>query len=432
MHRFTFRWMVWFGAVVVWVGGFPAEGKDFLAAASQQACVEAGDIYSQEALNLDSVNLGAVVFSAGLLPDDSTAYLDVTDCSGDGILDIAISRSGAEDPIQASMTFSPNLCSGNAPQVVEILLQHESSCTLKAYDETFTQVDTATALVSSATQWLTLNSPAGIRTILFEGSVICILRVCWSCEPWIENTPTPTPTSTPSPTPNPNCAEAGEVYSEEVFNLESVNLGMAEFTSGILLNGSTSYLHITDCSGDGGLDVLINRSDEEDPVQVKMVLSSNLCSGNAPQQVNLLIRNGNACVLTAYDETFTKVDSATAASSLEPQWVTLGSPAGIRTVLFTGSEICVLRVCRDCQAHFEDTPTPTVTTTPTATEQQQEPTSTPTSTPRDTATPTPTSTNVLRPTVRPGRECIDFNGDNIVDHEDLLIFITEWQHAISN
>jgi len=429
MRRFTFRRMVWLGAVVVWVGGFPAEGKDFLAAASQQACVEAGDIYSQEAPNLDSVNLGAVVFSAGLLPDDSTAYLDVTDCSGDGLLDIAISRSEAEDPIQASMTFSPNLCSGNAPQVVEILLQHENSCTLKAYDETFTQVDTATALAGSATQWLTVNSPAGIRTILFEGSEICILRVCWTCEQQAVDTPTPTATATPSPTSNPNCAEAGEVYSEEVFNLESVNLGMAEFTAGILLNGSTSYLHITDCSGDGGLDVFINRSDEEDPVQVKMVLSPNLCSGNAPQQVNLLIRNGNACVLTAYDETFTKVDSATAASSLEPQWLTVGSPQGVRTVLFSGSEICVLRVCRDCEAQFVDTPTPTVTLTPTET--AEKPTSTPTR-PQATATPTATLTPIPSPTVQPGHECIDFNGNKVVDYEDLLIFISEWHHVIPN
>ncbi len=393
-------------------------------------CVDADEFFNSAASGLSVVNLGAVSIREALLPDGSPVSLNVTDCDNDGQLDVEIPWSESNATRKASIKFSPNLCNGNAPKVVEIFLRHGTAIKLEAIDDNGSIVDAAGNSGSDPTivDKLVLTSATGIREILVEGAEICLLRICWYCRGEIDK-PTPTfqikpsrtpqrtpdidrPTRTPfiEPTKYPedcDCAEAGDVYSSQARGLSVVNLGLVKIQEALLPDGSAVNLNITDCDSDGRLDIEIPWSESNATRNAVIEFSPNICNGNAPKVVELVLRHGTQIKLQAFDDSGALVDTAVRLSSDPSVVETIGlfSSSGIREIVVEGAEICLHRICWCCRGDI-DRPTPTF---------QIRPTRTP---PVVIRTKTPTPGDIVRPTpVIPVGEVVVL--DNMETYHDL-------------
>ncbi|HQH71322.1 MAG TPA: right-handed parallel beta-helix repeat-containing protein, partial [bacterium] len=143
--------------------------------------------------------------------------------------------------------------------------------------------------------------------------------------------------------------------------------------------GGPASLSVTDCSNDGSLDVSVPWSGATAVHKARIRMSPNLCGGLAPQQVEVVLKHGSYCTLTAYDDGGAVVDTVAAAAGPAIQTLTLTSVTGIREIEIEGTEICILRVCWVCRIIGIPTPTNTKIERPT-----------PTNTPFQRPTPTPT------------------------------------------
>ncbi len=146
-------------------------------------CVTAEDYFSVETFNLPKVLLGDITITAGKLSGGTDVELDVTDCSGDNALDISIPWSESSGAQPASILFSQFLCPQGYPEVVEVTLKHGNYAILSAFNASGAMADTKSAANNSTVQTITLTSSDGIQRIDFDGSEICILKICWECEP---------------------------------------------------------------------------------------------------------------------------------------------------------------------------------------------------------------------------------------------------------
>ncbi|MBD3266270.1 DUF5123 domain-containing protein, partial [bacterium] len=319
-------------------------------------CVEAGDFYREAQTMLKQVNLGSVVVKPAAFATGDPVPLMVADCSGDRKLDVVIPWSEDTAKPKAQLAFNEDVCAGGLPAQVAITVSHTNSCKLVAYDESNTVVDTQTALKQIVPQTLTLSSKTGIRRIEIVGSEICIQRICWSClELPVRPTPTPTMTPTLPPAPESGCVEAGDVYTSATPDLPTVNLGWFSIYQGYLPGGDPVPLDVVDCNNDGNLDITVPWSEETAYQKAMIEASSNLCGGNPPQQVDVILRHGNYCKLNAYDESNNLVDFAKADPHAMTQTLTLTAVNGIRRIEIIGSEICIERICWACRAEVTDT-----------------------------------------------------------------------------
>lgn len=199
-------------------------------------------------------------------------------------------------------------------------------------------------------------------------------------------TATPTPQVRPTSTPTqPNCVEAGMVFADAVTGLQEVDLGAVKFTGGQSPVGAPVTLDVLDCSGDGALDIFIPWSQATGGQNAEMVFSPNVCAGSAPVGVEFALKLGTACTFYTLDEAGATIEAVTIESTAEPVVLSFSHPAGIRTIVFEGAEICIMQVCWACQ-EVELTPTPTGTVT-----------MTPTPSPPETPSPTPSATPVVTP-----------------------------------
>ncbi|MFB3787507.1 MAG: C25 family cysteine peptidase [bacterium] len=387
IHAERYRWQEFIPSFLPTPSPTPRITPTPTTGLGEKQCVEAGDVYTTPAANLSSVNLGWVEFFAAVQPDGTQALLSVEECSRDSALDVFIPGPDAGALRKARMVFSANVCQGQAPQTVEVTLMTLSPGTLYARDDGGAIVDTAAVVLpvgaAPGVQTLTLESPTGIRWIEIEGGDICVLRVCWTCGPVTRPTPTLPP--------GKECVEAGDVYTAPQLDVPMINLGAVAITQAYTAAGGPVPISVTDCSGDGRLDVSVPWSEATAVQKARIRLSPNLCGGLAPQQVEVVLMHGNYCILTAFDEGGAIVDSAAAAAGPAVQTLTLTSPSGIREIEIDGSEICILRVCWVCRIIGIPTPTSTKVERP---------------------TPTPTNTLVQRPTPTPTRglgekECVE-------------------------
>jgi hypothetical protein len=336
-------------------------------------CVDADDLFDDPVYDLESINLGPVVFLAPIYVDETSGTLSVFYCNDDMALDIGIGSSPSSAIRKASFSFSPNVCGGSAPQRVEVIVQHYASCALEAFDDAGTLVDSATASPDYGPQVLILESPTGIRTVEFTGAEICVLEICWACDSGLPtNTPTETHTEIPQPsatfteTPSPtatatstpvdgdNCIKPDDVFDEPVSNLEIINMGVLDFEAPIYAYESPGFLNVTYCNDDEWLDISIGSSPENALRKASLTFSPNLCLGSAPQRVEITIQHFNSCSVRAYDDSGTPVDQTTASPDSATQTLVLESTFGIRTVEFTGAEICVLEICWFCESFLDD------------------------------------------------------------------------------
>jgi len=302
------------------------------AIAQSLDCVEAGDFYQSPQSGIqEPVVLGPVTFT-GAKPAGAMYPLDVVDCYQDGRLDVGISWSLPSAGQLARIQFSRDICGGAPPQLVEVVVQHGYYCILHGLNEAGAEVATATAASHSSPQALLLGSPSGIRAIEVEGELICVLRVCWQCKC----------------EPADNCVEAGDVFSFSASDLPEVNLGWVKFTEGQLADGTPVPLDVVDCSQNDRLDVWIPWTKATAKQKARIEISQAVCCGHAPQLVEVVLRNGNYCILEALDDSGAVVATVEAADHSAPQSLILWSPTGIRTIEVEGSEICVLRVCWRC------------------------------------------------------------------------------------
>lgn len=77
-------------------------------------CVEAGDVYTAPQLDVPMINLGAVAITQAYSAAGGPVPISVTDCSGDGRLDVSVPWSEATAVQKARIRLSPNLCGGLA------------------------------------------------------------------------------------------------------------------------------------------------------------------------------------------------------------------------------------------------------------------------------------------------------------------------------
>ncbi len=328
----------------------PIEEKD---------CVQASDIYTSDMDNLDSVELGLVSIKSAISASGSPLGLSVRDCSEDGLMDVWVSSSELSYGSLASIIMSPNICNGNAPSMVEVYLQHFYQCKLIAYDDGGTVVDTVDAAPDSTPQILTLTSATGIRMIEIIGAEICITKICWECELIVKPTPTkqivePTPTL---PIEEKDCVQASDIYTSDMDNLDSVELGLVSIKSAISASGSPLGLSVRDCSEDGLMDVWVSSSELSYSNPAAIIMSASICAGNAPSMVEVTLRQYYQCKLIAYDDNGTVVDSVDAAVGSAEQTLTLTSATGIRVIELIGAEICITKICWECEPIVKPTPT---------------------------------------------------------------------------
>ena len=329
-------------------------------------CVTASDYYDAETSGLTAVDLGVVRIDEAFLPDGTPVDLSVTDCNNDGQLDVSIPWSESNASRKATINFSSNICDGTWPGLVELILIHGTPVTFYAYDEMGNLVDTVSDSGSDATvvQTLKLDSMTGISVIEIEGAEICLLRICWECK---TDDRTPTIEPTPEPTRPPtggDCVTAGDYYAAEVSGLATVDLGMIKIYQSILPDGSPVDLGVSDCNNDGQLDVSILWSESNALQKALIKINPSICGeiycGNSgPQTVEIILTHGTPITLYAKDPTGVVVDtvSDSGSDSSVVQTLTLRSAMCISEIEVEGAEICILRICWDCEA-LESTPTP--------------------------------------------------------------------------
>ncbi len=294
-------------------------------------CVSAWQFYAAPVSGLPEVVLGPVLVRQGELPDGSPVPLSVQDCSGDGLQDVYVPWTEASGKRRAEIFFTREVCEGNPPQAVAVTLRHGNMCVLRALDESGTEVAKVPAAPGSGVQTLVLSSAGGIRRVLIEGSEICLIRICWSCE-----------------LPAEDCVHAWEYYEVPFANLSEVHLGPVTITQSQLPDGSPVSLYVDDCSGDGLLDVAIPWTEAHGRRMAEILFAAALCGGKAPREVTVTLRHGTVCILHALDDNGNTVDKAEAAPGSGVQTLHLASAAGIRSVVVEGAEICVMEICWVC------------------------------------------------------------------------------------
>ncbi len=318
-------------------------------------CVEAGEFYTAPTSGLSQVTLNGVVISQAFLPDGSPVDLSVTDCNNDGNLDVSVPWTESNATSLAFIQFDGEICGGNPPRMVEVVMTHGTGVTLRGLDDNGNVVDTASDSSSDPTvvQSFVLTSASGIRMIEIEGAEICILRICWRC---LEPLETPTPQIPPTEVPGQiRCVVAGEFYDEPTQDLSSISLGAVTVTEASLPDGSPAALNVVDCNNDDHLDVNIPWSESNATEPAKIKLGDEICDGNAPRVVDIILTHGTPIVLRGYDDSGTLVSLVGDPGSdpTDVQSLVMTSPTGIREIEIEGAEICILRICWRCQRDVE-------------------------------------------------------------------------------
>ncbi len=239
----------------------------------------------------------------------------------------------------------------------------------------------------------------------------------------VEEETTPTPEMTPTLPPSPEeCITASDVFIDPVTGLHETMIDNLIVAEAKLADGTQVPFDIVDCNGDGELDISIPWSEESASQKATIRFATETCSGLAPQQVEITLQHYFEATLYGLDDSDNVVASEVAASVTESQTLTLKSEEGIRTIEIEGAEICILKVCWQCELEVEPTMTSTPVETPTIKQGTPTPIETripvrrntpkptvspkPVNTPKPTASPepmdTPEPTETPEPTATPG------------------------------
>ncbi len=308
-------------------------------------CVYAGDVYTAETSGLSEITLGPVTIREALLPDGTPVPLNVTDCTGDGLLEVQVPWSESNASRFAVIEFGEAICGGEAPEEVSLTVAHGTAIKFIAYDDDGVVMDDASDSGSDPTdiQTLTLSSETGIRKIEIEGAELCIIDICWFCE---EMEPGP------GPEPGPGgCVYAGDVYTAETSGLSEITLGPVTIREALLPDGTPVPLNVTDCTGDGLLEVQVPWSESNASRFAVIEFGEAICGGEAPEEVSLTVAHGTAIKFIAYDDDGVVMDDASDSGSdpTDIQTLTLSSETGIRKIEIEGAELCIIDICWFCE-----------------------------------------------------------------------------------
>ncbi|MDX9755190.1 MAG: hypothetical protein RBU29_14590, partial [bacterium] len=134
----------------------------------------------------DTFSLNAITVHAALDASGAVVPLTTANCTDDKRTSIFIPWSEDTAGQLASIEFSEKLCNGLLPTEVQLIVRHGNHAKFIAYDSAGTIVDSQAAADDSSIQTITLKSPTGIRLIEIIGSEICLIDICWRCEPYEE------------------------------------------------------------------------------------------------------------------------------------------------------------------------------------------------------------------------------------------------------
>ncbi|MEW6234530.1 MAG: hypothetical protein AB1656_04020 [Candidatus Omnitrophota bacterium] len=322
-------------------------------------CISVSDFYTAPAENLSEVSLGPVSILPAYLSDGTMAPLSVLLDSANNQMAAFIPWSESTASKFAVIELVQPICeSGMGPQVVEITLSHGTPITLTAFDDSGMIVDTLTddsTFTAGAQVKMKLASISGIHSIQIEGAEVYIYKLCALC---VSDIPLPeiTPVFTPMMTLPPQfeqCVEVSEYFTEPVTMLDEAALGPVKISKGD--NRLAVPLSISACSNDGRLGVYISAT-----TSAYIEFSPNVCDGNAPKVVEVVLGHGTLATLTAFDDSGVEVATAvdTGADSSIIRVMLLNSPTGIRKIKIEGADICIVKICWQC---FEIPITPMMT-----------------------------------------------------------------------
>ena len=298
-------------------------------------CRDPSDYYEREDEE-PQVELDGVVVTGAVL-DGDTVPLQLVDCNEDGNLDIFVPWSEASGDRLAAVHIRDICPNAAAATQVELTVNALADDVIfRAYDDSDVLVDSQVAPAGFGPHNVVLTHAGGIRRVDISGAEVCIDEICVKCR-------------TDEPDPGP-CREAGDYYPVEGERPELVMAGV--IVKGAVLNGSVVELQVTDCDSDGDQDIFVPWSESASADELAQIHFDDVCPDNAaPQQVEIVLTPFAGPVgLRAFDDSDALVDSALTPGGPGAVNVVLSSAAGIRRIELDGAEICIARICVECES----------------------------------------------------------------------------------
>lgn len=313
--------------------------------AQEENCASADYVFNTTSEGLSQILLENVNVFAGQLPNESPALLDVTDCSGDGNLDIFIAWSASPQNLLAQIQFDPELCISGGAVEARITLIAPDGVALHARAGNGDLIESVDVIPGSQEQTVLLAGSSQISYIEVEGTNVCLILICWSCVP---SNPTPTPSPTVSPY-EPGCVAAEDAIAAPTSDLEMVDLGPVKVFQGLDPQENPIPLSVFDCSGNGRLDIFIPSSEPGSARPAAIEFDNKiLCGGFYPIYVEISVSHSDYCILRGYDGMGTLVSTAVASPGPNIQILSLRADSGIASLQIEGAEICLGDICWTC------------------------------------------------------------------------------------
>ncbi len=302
-------------------------------------CVQAEDHYDRPLFGQATIPLGPVSVNSARFPNGDIVGLDVVDCDDDGELELSIPWSEETALTFAKIFFQP-VCEGSAPKAVTIDFRHGvEEVKWVAYSPAGDMVDVEVTPNLGMQQSVTLASDDGIFYVEVVGAEICIDRICWRCR-----------------APADRCVSADEFFDREALGLNPVDLGPVRATPATLPTGEVAGLNIRDCDNDRELELEIPWS-EESGKELAKIFFRGACDPGEPTRVEITFSQGVPEVeWRAYSPGGALVDVKTTFQMMNAQTVVLESAQTIMWVEVVGAEICIDKICWDCEPVREDEP----------------------------------------------------------------------------
>ena len=171
-------------------------------------------------------------------------------------------------------------------------------------------------------------------------------------------------TCLPTPTPTPrdfdslqrsfsHCVEAGELYQTFKNGVNHADSSLIRLELSAPPDAPLPKPEVVDCNRDGSPDILIPSSLSDGSPAILRVLE-NACESQVPQVWVLELKAQGEVALTGYDDSGNQVDTKQIDASENTQRIVLNSKTGIRKVEILGEEVCLHRICLNCEIQAED------------------------------------------------------------------------------
>ncbi|MBD3266655.1 hypothetical protein GF373_08295 [bacterium] len=308
----------------------------------EENCVTGENYIGRQTENLAKAVLGPITVHQAILPDGSSSPISIVDCDQDGKKDVSIPWTESNAQLKSLIEFNISACKTSFPKQVELFLTHGTPIAIEAIDPSGMVVDGAVGSGSDPTvvEKLVVQSNTGIQRIRIEGAEICLKKICWKCGEVV----IPTPTERPQ---QGNCISGEDYTGDQKTDLAQIQIAPVTIKQAALSTGDPVPLSVVDCDQDGLLDISIPWSEASASQKATIAFDPMTCNPGLPNKVELFITRGNVATFEAKNALGATVDTQTATGS-GVEMITLQSSTGIKTIVFTGSELCIKKICWYC------------------------------------------------------------------------------------